>query len=175
MPPTTAQQPVQGIRAGIALQKAGNLLAAAQIYSGTIREDPQNADAWHLLGTIELTRGHFDAAHDMISQALTLAPDSAIIRFEMGLTHLANKQVEQAIEAWRPLGSLPENDYIFLFKQAMDHLIAGRDKDCVADLNRGVALNTEYPLLNRKMVDILNNTLFFNEDDEPIPVDSSEQ
>lgn len=101
MAPVSAHRPQRTIHDGLACQKAGNLLGAAQIYSGLIREDPRNADAWHLLGTIELSRGQFNAAHDMIAQALTLRPNNAIYHHNLAFALGAQSRMDEAIASYR--------------------------------------------------------------------------
>ncbi len=103
MPPASKPKPSprQAIQDGVALQKAGNLLQAAQIYSGLIRDDPTNADAWHLLGTIEIGRGNFDAAHDMIGQALRIQPGAAIFHHNMAYVLSAQSRMDESVAAYR--------------------------------------------------------------------------
>ena len=103
MPPASKPKPSprQAIQDGVAFQKAGNLLQAAQIYSGLIRDDPTNADAWHLLGTIEIGRGNFDAAHDMIGQALRIQPGAAIFHHNMAYVLSAQSRMDESVAAYR--------------------------------------------------------------------------
>ena len=101
MPLQSKLSPVRAIRDGIACQKAGKLAQAARSYVGVIQEDPANPDAWHLLGTIEVARGNFPLAHDMISKALILRPDSAIYHHNLGYVLGAMSRMDEAVAAYR--------------------------------------------------------------------------
>ncbi len=101
MPLAPKLTPQQAIREGIACQKAGKLAQAAQSYAGVIQQDPGNSDAWHLLGTIELMRGNFIAAHDLITKALQLKPDCAIFHHNMGYVLGAMSRLPEAVTAYR--------------------------------------------------------------------------
>ncbi len=91
----------QALKQGIALQKAGRLLGAAQVYSRLLQEDDRNADAWHLLGTVELGRGNFDAAETLIAKAMALQPDNAIFHHNLAYVLGAQSRSEEAEASYR--------------------------------------------------------------------------
>ncbi len=91
----------QALKRGIALQKAGRLLGAAQVYSRLLQEDDRNAEAWHLLGTVEIGRGNFDAAEQMIGKALALQPDSAVFHHNLAYVLGARSRTGAAEAAYR--------------------------------------------------------------------------
>ncbi len=91
----------QALKQGIALQKAGQLLGAAQVYSRLLQEDDRNADAWHLLGTVEIGRGNFDAAENLIGKAMALQPDNAIFHHNLAYVLGAQSRGEEAEASYR--------------------------------------------------------------------------
>ena len=91
----------RALQRGIALQKAGRLLEAAQVYSRLLQENDRNAEAWHLLGTVEIGRGNFDAAEQMIGRALRLQPDSAIFHNNLAYVLGAKSRIGEAEAAYR--------------------------------------------------------------------------
>ena len=91
----------QALKKGVALQKAGRLLEAAQIYSDLMKQDPKNANAWHLMGTIEIARRNFDQAHKLITRAVALNPRSAIFRHNLAYVLGAQSRVHEAVNAYR--------------------------------------------------------------------------
>ncbi len=101
MPLVTKPTPQRAIVEGLACQKAGKLPQAAQMYVSVIQEDPSNSDAWHLLGTIEIARGNFPAAHDLISKALLLKPDCAIYHHNLGFVLGALSRMPEAVASYR--------------------------------------------------------------------------
>ncbi len=101
MPPVPKPSPRDAIREGLACQKAGNLAQAAQSYAGVIQQDPANSDAWHLLGTIEIARRNFPAAHDLITKAMALKPDCAIYHHNLGYVLGALSRMDEAVASYR--------------------------------------------------------------------------
>lgn len=91
----------QTLKQGVALQKAGQLLQAAQIYSGLLKEDDGNANAWHLLGTVEIARRNFDAAERLIGRALALEPENAIFHHNLAYVLGAKSRMDEAEAAYR--------------------------------------------------------------------------
>ncbi len=62
----------------LALQKAGRLEEAGGIYTRILETEPDCADAWHLLGLIELERFRAPKALELIGRALELKPKSSV-------------------------------------------------------------------------------------------------
>ena len=91
----------RALQQGIALQKAGRLLGAAQVYSRLLREDDRNAEAWHLLGTVEIRRGNFDAAEELIGKALALQPENAVFHHNLAYALGAQSRTGAAEAAYR--------------------------------------------------------------------------
>ena len=44
---------------------------------GLRQRERDHADAWHLLGTLEIERGNLDSAHTLLSRALAVGPETA--------------------------------------------------------------------------------------------------
>jgi predicted O-linked N-acetylglucosamine transferase (SPINDLY family) len=68
----------------VAEHRAGNLASAEQAYRGVLSADPQNTDAWHLLGLIAHQAGRDDLAVDYFQRAVTLRPNVAIYHANFG-------------------------------------------------------------------------------------------
>ena len=66
------------LQQGLDLQKAGKLREAAEVYSSIVGKEPGHAEAWHLLGTIEIIQDNPDSALALIEKAMALKPKSAI-------------------------------------------------------------------------------------------------
>ena len=89
------------LKQGVALQKAGRLLQAAQVYSELVKEDEGNANAWHLLGTVEIARRNFDAAERLIGKALALESENAVFHHNLAYVLGAKSRMEAAEAAYR--------------------------------------------------------------------------
>ena len=70
---TLAQQ----LQSGLSRHQAGRLAEAEEIYRQVLAQQPNQADALHLLGVLAKQTGRLDAAVDLIRQAIALKPDLA--------------------------------------------------------------------------------------------------
>ena len=75
-------------------QQQGQLDNAETLYQQVLAQDPQQADALHLLGVLHAQRRDFARAHDLIWQAITVNPDEAMFH-----NNLANVCVERGLLA----------------------------------------------------------------------------
>jgi tetratricopeptide (TPR) repeat protein len=94
----------QLLRRGIALHTAKDLDGAAQCYRQALSIDQNQADALHLLGTIEAQRRRYGQAVRLMEAAIRLRPNEPLFRNNLGNAlllanepHLAVKQLREAI------------------------------------------------------------------------------
>ena len=73
-------------------QQQGQLDAAQALYQQVLADNPQQADALHLLGVLHAQRRDFVRAHDLIWQAITVNTDEAMFH-----NNLANVCVERGL------------------------------------------------------------------------------
>lgn len=97
------------LREGLRLQRAGKAVEAAKIYSEIVQKDPQAADAWHLLGTLELQKHSNDSAAVLIGRALSINPHNAIYHHNMAYIHGAKGALAEAATAYRKAIELDPN------------------------------------------------------------------
>jgi Tfp pilus assembly protein PilF len=71
------------IKQGVQLQQAGKLDQATAIYQEVLRQDANNADAWHFLGVAALERRMPENGRELIERSLQLKPDNAIYHHNM--------------------------------------------------------------------------------------------
>ena len=62
------------IGSALAQHQAGRLAEAEAAYRQILAADAKNSDALHLLGVVQLQRGQFDAAIDLIGKAIAIDP-----------------------------------------------------------------------------------------------------
>lgn len=67
----------QAIESAVALQNAGQLQQAEQLYRRVLGVDPNHPDALHLLGKIAIQVGAFEPARELIGRAIAAAPQVA--------------------------------------------------------------------------------------------------
>ncbi len=93
--------PTQAIQLAVQHQQAGRLSEAQAGYRQLLAEDPNNADAWHLLGTVALQAGQLDLAEDFIRRAIAIKGEWPQACYHLGLVHQGKEQLDQAIAAYR--------------------------------------------------------------------------
>ncbi len=89
------------LKDGLALQEAGKLRQAAEIYSAIAKRQPDNAEAWHLLGTIEIAQGHPDSALALIEKAMALRPNTAMFHHNRAYVKGALGKLDEAEADYR--------------------------------------------------------------------------
>ncbi len=81
--------------------QAGNLPQAEQLYRHVLQADPNNADAWHLLGVAAHHAGRHGQAVEHIRRALALDSAQAIFHSNLGLALAALGRLDEALAAYR--------------------------------------------------------------------------
>lgn len=112
---------------------------------------PEDARLHFLRGSILIGQSRLIEAHRALSRAVTLAPDFAIARFQLGFFQLTSGEAENALETWGRLDRLPDGHYLRKFVDGLRCLIRDDFKGAIEDLEQGIALNHENPPLNRDM------------------------
>jgi tetratricopeptide (TPR) repeat protein len=98
----------------IRLQKSGQLDDAEQIYQVLLKENPQNAKAWHFAGVAAYQRGDFLESIERISRAIAIQGDVASFHCNLGLAYRAVNKIDEAIESFqRSLKFRPDNPVAF--------------------------------------------------------------
>jgi tetratricopeptide (TPR) repeat protein len=92
-----------------------------------------------------------------MTAALKIDPGLVPARFQLGLLYLVHARVEEAAAVWNDLDSLPESDPYLHFKRGLEALARDDFATCKESLERGLALNTSNPPLNKDMQKILDD------------------
>ena len=80
----------------LAHHRAGRLARAEAIYGNILANDARHPDTLHLLGMIELQRGHHDVAVEMIRQAIARNQNEAAYHPDLGTVFQAQGKLDQA-------------------------------------------------------------------------------
>lgn len=129
----------------------GNGARAMHDLDGALTRYPNDARLHFLRGSLLAGRQDFDAAKIAMRQAVDLAPDYAVARFQLGFLLFTSGDIYAAQETWGPLHSLPPGHYLRLFVDGLCHLIRDEFKEAVQALRDGIAKNRENPPMNRDM------------------------
>ncbi|MGD0140039.1 MAG: tetratricopeptide repeat protein [Tepidisphaeraceae bacterium] len=91
----------QQLESGMSHHRAGRLAEADRIYRQILAQQPNHADALHLLGTLAVQVGELDAGMELIRRAIRLKPDYAEPHSNLGIALKAKGQTDEAIASYR--------------------------------------------------------------------------
>jgi len=131
-----------------ALKSAADPIA---LLDEALLEFPDDARLLFLHGSHLVGAGRLIEGHAAMARAVTLAPDFAIARFQLGLLHLTSGEANEALEAWARLDRLSDGHYLRHFVDGLRALIRDDFQATIAKLRAGIALNTENEPLNHDM------------------------
>ena len=116
-----------------------------------IASHPEDARLRFLHGSALIGEKRLIEAHASLSEAVRLAPDFAIARFQLGFFLLTSGEAEAALETWGRLDRLPDGHYLRKFVDGLRCLIRDDFQGAIDRLREGIGLNQENPPLNRDM------------------------
>lgn len=120
---------------------------------------PEDPRLHFLRGSNLIGKGRLIEAHHSLSRAVTIAPDFAIARFQLGFFQLTSGEAENALETWGRLDRLPDGHYLRKFVDGLRCLIRDDFQGAIDTLRAGILLNEETPPLSRDMQLIIDRCL----------------
>jgi predicted O-linked N-acetylglucosamine transferase (SPINDLY family) len=143
------------LRYGLSHHRAGRLDAAERTYRSVLAEDPQSADALHLLGQVLLQRGRDDEAETLVRGAVEASSATALYHNTLGeiLRRRGDSAAAEAAyaealaldadyaEAWSNRGALARAE--------------GRLDEAAAQLRRAVALRPDFAAAHNNLGTVL--------------------
>jgi tetratricopeptide (TPR) repeat protein len=91
----------EALSTALAHHRAGRLQDAEQIYRQILAANPNEANAWHLLGVIACEFGKPEMAIECIGRALQLRPDSADAHYNLARAFHQLERLNDAIASYR--------------------------------------------------------------------------
>lgn len=123
--------------------------SAIELLTQARKEDPGSAWACFLLGAQLAQSGRYDEAEIEYANAVLLAPELTIARYELGTLQFTSGRAAVAlIISWQPLLSLPEEHYLNQFVRGYAALVRDDLAEACARFEQGVAANTDNLPLN---------------------------
>jgi tetratricopeptide (TPR) repeat protein len=86
---------------GWQLHQSGDLVRAEQAYRQVLEQEPENAQAWYLLGALCEARGDLPAAASSLDQALRLRPAFAAALHHRGIVCTRQNELVEATDLFR--------------------------------------------------------------------------
>jgi predicted O-linked N-acetylglucosamine transferase (SPINDLY family) len=95
--------------------QSGRLPEAVACYQQVLQQQPENANAWHLLGVIAAQMGQHETAIERIKKAISLNSQSPSFYHNLGNAYQESGQLSQAIECYQKALEL-QADYVDAYK-----------------------------------------------------------
>lgn len=99
----------QALASALTQHQAGQLEQAAQLYRQIIEANPQQPDAWHLLGVAYCQVGQHAYAIEHIQQAIALSPNQAAYYNNLGVAYQGIGQLARAVECFESAARIAPN------------------------------------------------------------------
>ena len=134
----------QAFQSAVQHHQAGRLAEAEGIYRQILAQQPQHADALHLLGVIALQIGRNDAAAELIAKAVAISANVAAYHSNLGEAYRKMGRFDEAIGSFRNALRLEPG-----YAKAQNNLGAvfadrGDFEESVAAFRRAVELQPDY-------------------------------
>ncbi|HEY1922668.1 MAG TPA: tetratricopeptide repeat protein [Tepidisphaeraceae bacterium] len=91
----------QRFQSGILHHQAGRLIEAENVYREVLAQEPNHADALHLLGVVVGQMGRLDESVELIRRAIVMLPNNAAYYGSLGNALQDQRQLDDAIGAFR--------------------------------------------------------------------------
>jgi predicted O-linked N-acetylglucosamine transferase (SPINDLY family) len=149
----------------IALQhhQAGRLQAAEQIYRQILQAEPNQADAWHLLGLVANQVGRQDVAVEYIGRAIGLNGKVAAFHCNLGVALSDQWKLDEAIACYRRALEL-EPDYAEAYHN-LGNALNGQEKvdEALACYRRALLLRPDFAEAHNNLGNVLKDQGKLNE------------
>jgi predicted O-linked N-acetylglucosamine transferase (SPINDLY family) len=148
----------QLLETGAEHHRAGRLGEAEVIYRQILSQDPDYADALHLLGVLAHQIGRHGDAIDLIRRAISLRPDAAPYYGNWAIALAAAGRLSDAIAAQRHAVTLDPSSAEAHNNLARSLLLDGRNAEAAAELRSALALKADDPEILANLSNVLRVT-----------------
>lgn len=147
--PQAPQTEIEELMAVLAAGGGDDDVAAVERVLTRWPDDPR---LLFMKGSLLASSGRAVEAHGTLKQAVTLDPEFAIARFQLGLFELTSGDAGAALSTLGPLFRLSQDHPLRRFVEGLTHMIRDEFDEAITQLERGVALNQENQPLNHDMM-----------------------
>jgi tetratricopeptide (TPR) repeat protein len=119
------------------------------------RLEPSNGTLLYFMGVVYAQIDLYERGLTTMERAVQLDPTLHVAHFQIGLLYFTSNRVAQAIEAWRPLERLSDDEPLLMFKTGLEALAREDFDACRQYLREGIARNTTSQAINADMAQIL--------------------
>ena len=159
---------------GMAASRQGQAESAVALFQRASEADPASALPHFLLASEQASAGDFVQAELSFANALLLAPDFALARYQLGLLQFSSSRAPVALLTWQPLFALPETDALPHFVRGFAALAQNAFAESLAHFRRGLQCEPANPALCSDILQVveaverLENGTPASEEEEPL-------
>ena len=150
------ESPFDGmIEQGLAASRDNDAEAALAWFAKAGDCKPASGLPFFLIGAEHAQAGRVQQAEQAFANAVLMAPEMSIARYQLGLLQFASDRLPLALVTWQPLLALAESDPLrhfacgFVAMQRNELALAARH------FEQGMALNRDNPPMNRDIALVL--------------------
>ena len=132
---------------GLAASRKGERDTALALFQRASEADPASALPHFLVASEQASAGEFAPAELSFANALLLAPDFALARYQLGLLQFSSSRAAVALLTWQPLFELPDQDALLHFVRGFAALAQNAFAESLAHFRRGLACTPANPAL----------------------------
>ena len=130
---------------------ANESITALACLKHCVAKAPEHARAHWLLGAEYASLAMPDRAQSSFEEAVRLDPQLHLARFQLGLLHLTSGRVDTALQVWEPLGTLPAQDPVRLFKEGLICMVRDEFDQALELVRQAIAVPGVEAALKRDM------------------------
>ncbi|MFZ6874486.1 hypothetical protein ACO0LF_20710 [Undibacterium sp. Di27W] len=145
---TTTASFDETLQEALRVSQANDGLAAIRLFQQALAINPQSATTYCLLAAEYITLGQVAESETAYANALVLAPDFHLARFQMGLLQFTSVRVAVALLTWQPLLALPDDHALKLFAMGFAHMAQDDFNVALGYFDRGITCNIDIAPLN---------------------------
>lgn len=157
------------IAQGQTASQADEAARAIECFEQASATRPTAALPQYLLGAEFAALGEIGKAEAAFANAVRLAPEFPMARFQLGLLQFSSGRAALALLTWQPLLQLPATDPLPRFVQGFAALANDQFKAAVAYFEAGLPLSASNPALTRDILMLIERIRAIAPGDAPSP------
>ncbi|MBE7367179.1 tetratricopeptide repeat protein [Ramlibacter pallidus] len=122
--------------------------AALELFAQASAAAPGSGVPHFLMGSEHASAGDIQAAELAFANAVLLAPEFHLARYQLGLLQFSSDRAAVALITWQPLFSLPESDPLRHFVSGFAALAQDRFQEALHHYRAGLQRNDDNPAVS---------------------------
>lgn len=146
---------VDALNTALRFHQAGQLERAKHLYQRVLAQDPNHADACHLLGLAAIQQGSAGEGVERINRAIALRPGVAAYHINLAEGYLALGELDRAVGCCRMALRIEPSSADASHNLGRIYLVMGRKEDAVAQFRQAVRFRPDFALAHNSLANTL--------------------